>query len=279
VQLLGSYQNNTEILLKAMEVIANWAKEGASNRAVLNYVGVLPPLLSTLHRHRTHEQLVMHTLRTIAIMVQEECSALQVGRIRGLTILRDISDSLLDLPWQHHVKEEVEQVLVQILKRVLGVPGSDALPNLSNLSCSLSAASHPRDETELEEGLRLQLVQVFEHALNKEGEDVLELLGLIASIAPPCWFTADAFKLVQQVLENRVTTHFSDDMRVWNLIKKFLEKALDGSAEVVDVPLAIKISTRSGLELLDKVLGQGIPPEPVSAVSDSSYPERCRSLM
>ena len=246
-----------------MEVIANWAREGPGNRAVLQYVGVLPPLLSTLHRHRTHEQLVTHTLQTMVIMAQEDCSALQLGRIRGLTILGDISESLSDLPWDHYAKEEVEQTLVKLLKRLLGVPGATALPSISNLSCSLSATASIRDDIESEEGLRLQLVQAFERALDREGEDVLELLGLIASTAPPCWFTADSFKQIKRLLQSQVDTPRTSDSRVWNLLKKFMERALDGSAEVVDVNLAINMSTMGGLELLNKVLGQGVPNEMV----------------
>lgn len=151
--VLGSYLNNTEILLKALGVLSAWAQGSAANRIVLNFHGAIEPVLEILRQHYRHQQLVAECLHLLLTLAQEEGAVLEMNRAGAFLVLLPIVQAetttnaalptstvlpypssssssssapgpaaafLLQRDWPADVVLQVERDLVRLIVRILG---------------------------------------------------------------------------------------------------------------------------------------------------------------
>ena len=273
ITVMTSYQHNTEVLLKALQVLAHWAEGGPSNRVYLNFYGVVEPLLDILRQHENHQQLVKQTLKILLTLVEDQGPVLAMVRAGALQVLGSFpikqgDDKNNERDWPESVRIDIERDMLRLVIRILrSLPcgpengGSQSLLMLPSTTSRGEGAGE-----QITSGVHQQVLSLLEQNLDNvratQGQDMLALMAALSRIAGPAWYTEGRYEAVMDAIERELAIDWESvggNPGLWSLLVRFLEKAFDASGLVKEPSLAKAFIKDDSFGTLERLMAKGGP--------------------
>lgn len=287
VTVLKSYTHNTEVLLKALAVLQQWARGGPENLSVLNFFDVVEPVLALLRGSlRFHEQVARRALRTLVTLSDDDASTLVMAQAGALSTLLSLnaatssSTSPHTAGWADETRREVQRAVAWLVTRMLLLLSPDTLASVLNLSV-LDGHGQASGVGQLQD----RLVAILEHGLlapssSSDGGhvDPLSLLSSLAKVAGPSWYSEAQFDAVAATMEQQLRDDWeraSSDAGLWAVLVKFLERAFDATGGIKEASLAKAMARSPTLATLERLMEKGPPPTNDSV---SGLPQQCSPI-